>query len=252
MNFITSYLESIGRYFMLIFDSFRIPKNLKVFHKLTMREVYDLGVNSLGLVAFLSLFMGAVLAIQMYQNFKGAAMPIPDYYVSYATKVVLVLEFSSTIVCIILAGKVGSFIASSIGTMRATEQIDAFEVMGVNGANFLILPKIIASLLFYPILFMVSVIMGIAGGHLVGFVTGQWSTIDFIEGLQMPFDPWFYWYSLIKMEVFAFVIATIPAYFGYYVDGGSLEVGRSSTTAVVWTCVVIIVLNLVLTQLLLI
>lgn len=252
MNFILSYLESIGKYFILIFDSFRFPKKVKIFHKLVMRELFDLGVNSLGLVAFLSLFMGAVLAIQMYQNFKGAAMPIPDYYVSYATKVVLVLEFSSTIICIILAGKVGSFIASSIGSMRSTEQIDALEVMGVNSSNFLILPKIIASLLFYPILFMVSVITGVLGGYIVGIITGQWSSVDFIEGLQLPFDYWFYVYSLIKMDVFAFVIATIPAYFGYYVKGGSLEVGRSSTTAVVWTCVIIIVLNLALTQLLLV
>lgn len=252
--YLIPFIESIGKYFMLLGDAFRLPKNWKVYHKLVMRELNDLGYNSLGLVAFLSLFMGAVLAIQMYQNFNGADLPldIPDYYVAYATKVVLVLEFSSTIICIILAGKVGSFIASSIGTMRATEQIDALEVMGVNAPNFLILPKIIASLLFYPILLMVSLIMGILGGYLVGIVTGQWSSVDFVIGLQMSLDSWFYLYTLIKMEVFAFIIATIPAYFGYYVKGGSLEVGRASTTAVVWTCVVIIVLNLILTQLLLV
>ena len=245
-------LKAIGKYFMLLGDSFRVPKNPRVYYKLIIREIHDLGFNSLGLTAFLSLFMGAVLAIQMYQNFKGAAFPVPDAYVGYATKVVLVLEFSSTIMCIILAGKVGSFIASSIGSMRVTEQIDALEVMGVNAANFLILPKIIASLLFYPVLLMVSLVTGILGAYLVGAITGQWSTVDFVEGLQMDFDPWFYTYTFIKMEVFAFVIATIPAYFGFYVDGGSLEVGRASTTAVVWTCVVIIVLNLILTQMLLV
>ncbi|MDO5655010.1 MAG: ABC transporter permease [Flavobacteriaceae bacterium] len=252
MYFILSFLEAIGKYFMLLGDSFKMPKNFRVYHRLIMRELHDLGYNSLGLVAFLSLFMGAVLAIQMYQNFKGAAFPIPDAYVGYATKVVLVLEFSSTIICIILAGKVGSFIASSIGTMRVTEQIDALEVMGVNAPNFLILPKIIASLLFYPVLLMVSIITGVLGGYLVGAATGQWSTIDFVEGLQMEFNPWFYTYTFIKMEVFAFVIATIPAYFGFFVEGGSLEVGRASTTAVVWTCVTVIVLNLILTQLLLV
>ena len=252
MYFVIPFIEAIGKYFMLLGDSFKLPKNWRVYHKLIIRELNDLGFNSLGLVAFLSLFMGAVLAIQMYQNFKGAAFPIPDAYVGYATKVVLVLEFSSTIICIILAGKVGSFIASSIGTMRVTEQIDALEVMGVNASNFLILPKIIASLLFYPVLLMVSITMGILGGYLVGAITGQWSTVDFVEGLQMDFDTWFYTYTLIKMEVFAFVIATIPAYFGFFVKGGSLEVGRASTTAVVWTCVTIIVLNLILTQLLLI
>ena len=252
MYFVIPFIEAIGKYFLLLGDSFKLPKNWRVYHKLIIRELNDLGFNSLGLVAFLSLFMGAVLAIQMYQNFKGAAFPIPDAYVGYATKVVLVLEFSSTIICIILAGKVGSFIASSIGTMRVTEQIDALEVMGVNASNFLILPKIIASLLFYPVLLMVSITMGILGGYLVGAITGQWSTVDFVEGLQMDFDTWFYTYTLIKMEVFAFVIATIPAYFGFFVKGGSLEVGRASTTAVVWTCVTIIVLNLILTQLLLI
>lgn len=252
MYFVIPFIEAIGKYFMLLGDSFKMPRNWKVYHKLVMRELNDLGFNSLGLVAFLSLFMGAVLAIQMFQNFKGAAMPIPDAYVGYATKVVLVLEFSSTIICIILAGKVGSFIASSIGTMRVTEQIDALEVMGVNAPNFLILPKIIASLLFYPILLMVSIIMGVLGGYLVGAITGQWSTVDFVEGLQMDFDPWFYTYTFIKMEVFAFVIATIPAFFGFYIEGGSLEVGRASTTAVVWTCVTVIVLNLILTQLLLV
>lgn len=252
--YLIPFIESIGKYFLLLRDAFKMPKNWKVYHKLVIRELYDLGYNSLGLVAFLSLFMGAVLAIQMYQNFKGTDLPIdiPDYYVAYATKVVLVLEFSSTIICIILAGKVGSFIASSIGTMRATEQIDALEVMGVNAPNFLILPKIIASLIFYPILLMVSLIMGILGGYLVGLVTGQWSSVDFVIGLQMGLASWFYLYTFIKMEVFAFVIATIPAYFGYYVEGGSLEVGRASTTAVVWTCVVIIVVNLILTQLLLV
>ena len=252
MYFVIPFIEAIGKYFLLLGDSFKLPKNWRVYHKPIIRELNDLGFNSLGLVAFLSLFMGAVLAIQMYQNFKGAAFPIPDAYVGYATKVVLVLEFSSTIICIILAGKVGSFIASSIGTMRVTEQIDALEVMGVNASNFLILPKIIASLLFYPVLLMVSITMGILGGYLVGAITGQWSTVDFVEGLQMDFDTWFYTYTLIKMEVFAFVIATIPAYFGFFVKGGSLEVGRASTTAVVWTCVTIIVLNLILTQLLLI
>ena len=252
MYFVIPFIEAIGKYFLLLGDSFKLPKNWRVYHKLIIRELNDLGFNSLGLVAFLSLFMGAVLAIQMYQNFKGAAFPVPDAYVGYATKVVLVLEFSSTIICIILAGKVGSFIASSIGTMRVTEQIDALEVMGVNASNFLILPKIIASLLFYPVLLMVSITMGILGGYLVGAITGQWSTVDFVEGLQMDFDTWFYTYTLIKMEVFAFVIATIPAYFGFFVKGGSLEVGRASTTAVVWTCVTIIVLNLILTQLLLI
>lgn len=251
MNFFIPTLEIIGKYFMLLGRVMKPPKSHRMTRKLILREVYDLGFNSVGLVAFLSLFMGAVVAIQMYQNFKTSAIPVPDYYIGYATKVVLILEFSSTIVCIILAGKVGSYIASSIGTMRVTEQIDALEVMGVNSANFLIFPKIIASLIFYPVLLMISISTGILGGYLVGIFTGEWSAVDFVQGLQMNFKTWFYFYTLIKMEVFAFVIATIPAFYGYYVKGGSLEVGRASTTAVVWTCVVIIIVNFILTQMLL-
>ncbi|MBV7440695.1 ABC transporter permease [Weeksellaceae bacterium TAE3-ERU29] len=245
------YIENIGKYFALLLQVIKKPRNTKIYRKLIVRELYDLGVNSVGLVGILSVFMGAVVAIQLYQNFKSTSLPIPDSYVGFATKVIVVLEFSSTIICIILAGKVGSYIASSIGTMRATEQIDALEVMGVNSASFLILPKIIASLLFYPILLMISISMCLLGGYLVGALSNMWSTVDFVQGLQMEFNPWFFTYSFIKMEVFAFIIATIPAYYGYTVKGGSLEVGRASTTAVVWTCIVLIVTNLVLTNLIL-
>lgn len=251
LKLLKNYIASIGSYFSLLFTVIKKPRNTKVYRQLIVRELYDLGVNSLGLVAILSIFMGAVVAVQLYQNFKSTAFPIPDMYVGYATKVIVILEFSSTIICIILAGKVGSYIASSIGTMRVTEQIDALEVMGVNSASFLILPKIIASLLFYPILLMVSIGMCILGGYLIGLLSGQWSSVDFVEGLQMSFNPWFFIYSFIKMEVFAFIIATIPAYYGYTVKGGSLEVGRYSTKAVVWTCIVLIVTNLILTNLIL-
>lgn len=230
---------------------FKRPSNIKIYRKLVVREIYDLGVNSLGLVGILSVFMGAVVALQLFQNFKSAAMPIPDSYVGFATKVIVILEFSSTIICIILAGKVGSYIASSIGAMRVTEQIDALDVMGVNSASFLILPKIIASFLFYPILLMVSIGMCLLGGYLIGDLSGLWSSVDFIQGLQMNSDSWFFAYSFIKMEVFGFIIATIPAFYGYTVKGGSLEVGRASTTAVVWTCIVLIITNLILTNLLL-
>lgn len=251
LHFIKKALISIGRYVQLMGQVFSRPKNMKIYRKLLVRELYDLGVNSIGLVGILSIFMGAVVAVQLYQNFKSSAIPVPDNYVGYATKVIVILEFSSTIICIILAGKVGSYIASSIGTMRATQQIDALEVMGVKAPTFLILPKVVASLLFYPILLMISIGMCLLGGYLIGDLTGKWSPIDFIQGLQMDFDRWFFVYSFIKMEVFAFMIATIPAYFGYNVEGGSLEVGRASTTAVVWTCIALIITNLILTSLLL-
>jgi len=233
---------------MLMGKVFSKPQKLSVFWKLTVREIYDLGVNSLGIVTFISTFMGAVVAIQMAQNFQGASIPVPDAYIGYATKVVLVLEFAPTIMSLILVGKVGSYIASSIGTMRVTEQIDALDVMGINSANFLILPKIIACVFFNPLLVMISIGFGLLGGYYIGVFTKLWSAADFITGLQMNMATKLFVYTFLKTMVFAFVIATIPAYYGYKVKGGSLEVGRSATTAVVWTSVAIIVINLILTQ----
>ncbi|MDH1881886.1 ABC transporter permease [Empedobacter sp. GD03797] len=241
-------IENLGSYFMLMGKVFSKPQKLSVFWKLTVREIYDLGVNSLGIVTFISTFMGAVVAIQMAQNFQGASIPVPDAYIGYATKVVLVLEFAPTIMSLILVGKVGSYIASSIGTMRVTEQIDALDVMGINSANFLILPKIIACVFFNPLLVMISIGFGLLGGYYIGVFTKLWSAADFITGLQMNMATKIFVYTFLKTMVFAFVIATIPAYYGYKVKGGSLEVGRSATTAVVWTSVAIIVINLILTQ----
>ena len=241
-------IENIGSYFMLMGKVFSKPQKWSVFWKLTIREIYDLGVNSLGIVTFISTFMGAVVTIQMAQNFQGSAIPVPDAYIGYATKVVLVLEFAPTIMSLILVGKVGSYIASSIGTMRVTEQIDALDVMGINSANFLILPKIIACIFFNPLLIMVSIGFGLLGGYYIGVFTKMWSAADFITGLQMNMATKLFVYTFLKTMVFAFVIATIPAYYGYKVNGGSLEVGRSATTAVVWTSVTIIVINLILTQ----
>ncbi|MFA7686973.1 MAG: ABC transporter permease [Moheibacter sp.] len=241
-------LGFIGVYFIFLGKVFKKPQGMKVFWRLVMREIYDLGMSSVGLVAFISLFMGAVTAIQMAQNFQGADIPVPDSYISYATKVVLILEFSPTIISLILAGKVGSYIASSIGTMRVTEQIDALDVMGINSPSFLVQPKIIATVFFNPILIMISIGMGLVGGYLIGEATQMWSSSDFMIGLQMPMADRHYYYTFIKTVCFAFVIASVPAYFGYHVKGGSLEVGRSSTAAVVWTSVILIILNLVLTQ----
>ena len=210
-------IENIGSYFMLMGKVFSKPQKLGVFWKLTVREIYDLGINSLGIVTFISTFMGAVVAIQMAQNFQGAAIPVPDAYIGYATKVVLVLEFAPTIMSLILVGKVGSYIASSIGTMRVTEQIDALDVMGINSANFLILPKIIACVFFNPLLVMISIGFGLIGGYYIGVFTKLWSAADFITGLQMNMATKLFVYTFLKTMVFAFVIATFPAYYGFKV-----------------------------------
>lgn len=245
------FLSAIGQYFLLLGKVIQKPQKRQVFFKLLMREINDLGVNSFGLVLFTSIFVGAVVAIQMYNNFRSSSIPIPMSFIGYATKVVLILEFSPTIISVILAGKVGSYITSSIGTMRVTEQIDALDIMGVNSANFLILPKILASVIFNPLLIAISIVFGTWGGHLAGIATGNWSKADYITGIQMYMPPFYIWYAFFKTAVFAFLIATIPAYFGYNVKGGSLEVGRASTQAVVWTIVAVIITNLVLTQMLL-
>ncbi len=224
---------------------------MSVFWKLFLREVNDLGVNSFGLVVFTSIFVGAVTAIQMYNNFSTATIPIPTYFVGYATKAVLVLEFSPTIISLILAGKVGSYIASSIGTMRVTEQIDALDIMGVNSPNFLIMPKILACIIYNPLLIALSMAVGIGGGFAAGLLTSNWTISEFTTGVQMYMPMLFYYYAFIKTIVFAFIIATVPSYFGYNVSGGSLEVGRSSTQAVVWTMIFIIISELILTQMIL-
>lgn len=216
-----------------------------------MREINDLGVNSFGLVIFTSIFVGAVVAIQMFNNFDASSFPIPPSFVGYATKAVLVLEFAPTIISLILAGKVGSYIASSIGTMRVSEQIDALDIMGVNSPNFLILPKIIACMIFNPLLIAISIVFGIGGGYIAGILTGNWTENDYIVGIQMYMPNLFIYYAFSKTIVFAFIIATVPSYFGYNVKGGSLEVGRASTQAVVWTMVFIIISELILTQLIL-
>ncbi|MHA6696552.1 MlaE family ABC transporter permease [Chryseobacterium sp. A301] len=245
------FLTAFGEYFMLMGKSIRRPQKAAVFWRLLMREIHDLGVNSFGLVVFTSIFVGAVVAIQMFNNFNASSFPIPASFVGYATKAVLVLEFSPTIIALVLAGKVGSYIASSIGTMRVSEQIDALDIMGVNSANFLILPKIIACVLFNPLLIALSITVGIFGGYLAGEFTNNWTSAEYISGIQMYMPTLFYYYAFTKTIVFAFIIATVPAYFGYNVKGGSLEVGRASTQAVVWTMVFIIISELILTQMIL-
>lgn len=248
---IKKFLTAVGEYFLLLGATIKKPQKISVFWRYFMRELNDLGVNSFGLVVFTSVFVGAVVAIQMYNNFDASSIPIPTYFVGYATKAVLILEFCPTIISLVLAGKVGSYIASSIGTMRVSEQIDAMDIMGVNSANLLIMPKILACVFFNPILIAISFVVGIGGGYAAGMLTDNWTTAEFTTGVQMYTPNLFYYYAFIKTVVFAFVIATVPSYFGYKVSGGALEVGRASTQAVVWTMVFIIISELFLTQMIL-
>ncbi|MCB0778535.1 MAG: ABC transporter permease, partial [Flavobacteriales bacterium] len=204
---------------------------------------------SLGIVALLSAFMGAVITIQTKTNIDSPL--IQSWVVGFATRQSVILEFSPTVISLILAGKVGSNIAAEIGSMRVKEQIDALDIMGVNSAGYLILPKIVATALINPFLIIISMFLSIFGGWLAGTLTGIISSADYISGIQYDFDPYIITYALIKTVVFAVIIATVSAYQGYYTTGGTREVGISSTKAVVYSDVVILITNYLLTQLLL-
>jgi phospholipid/cholesterol/gamma-HCH transport system permease protein len=212
-----------------------------------LKEIEDLVISSLGIVAFISFFVGGVITIQTALNITNPL--IPKYLVGFATRQSIILEFAPTFMSIIMAGKVGSFITSSIGTMRVTEQIDALEVMGINPLNYLVFPKIIA-LLFYPFVITISMFVGIFGGLLAMTFAGVPSEA-FITGIQMDFEPYHIFYSYIKTILFALILATVPSYHGYYMRGGALEVGKASTKSFVWTSIIIIVVNFIITQLLL-
>lgn len=241
--------EHIGAYFLMLIEVFKKPQKWRVFWDLLFREIDDLGLKSLGIVVFIGFFVGGVVAIQTALNVDSPF--IPKYLIGFATKRSMILEFAPTFISVILAGKVGSYITSSIGTMRVTEQIDALEIMGINSINYLVLPKVIAVLLFYPILVILAMVLGIFGGWAAGILTDLFFTEDYIMGIQLDFNPYFVKYAIIKTLVFAFVIVTVASYHGHKVEGGALEVGRASTKAVVWTSVVIILLNYFLTQMLL-
>jgi len=240
------YLLNIGKYFIMLGHVFKKPQKGSIFYESLFKEIEELGLKSLGIVAFISFFVGGVVAIQTAINVDNPM--IPKYLIGFATKRSIILEFAPTFMSVILAGKVGSYISSSIGTMRVTEQIDALEIMGVNALNYLVLPKIFASVLFFPFIVLLGMFLGIFGGWAAGYATGLFTSDDYIIGIREDFQPHLIRYSLIKTMVFAFVIATIPSFYGYYVKGGSLEVGKASTQAVVWTSVVIIILNYFLTQ----
>lgn len=242
------YLSQIGKYFIMLKEIFNKPTKWSVMKQLILKEIDDLIVGSLGIVAFISFFVGGVVSIQTALNLTNPL--IPKYLVGFATRQSVILEFAPTFISIIMAGKMGSFITSSIGTMRVTEQIDALEVMGVNSLNYLVFPKIIA-LLLYPFVIGLSMFLGVFGGWMAAVYGGFTSSSEFVSGLQTEFIPFHITYAFIKTATFALLLATIPSYHGYYMKGGALEVGQASTVSFVWTSVAIILMNFILTQLLL-
>ena len=244
-----NYIEHIGKYYLMLKQVFKRPQKARVFYDALLKEIEELGLKSLGIILFISFFIGGVIALQTALNLDSAF--IPRSLIGFAAKRSIILEFAPTFCSIILAGKVGSYITSSIGTMRVTEQIDALEVMGINSLNHLVLPKVIATVFFYPFLITLGMFLGMFGGYLAGVLSGLFSGVNYIEGLQTDFQPFLIVYAIIKTLVFAFLIATVPSYHGYYVKGGSIAVGKASTQSVVWTTILIVIANYFLTQMLL-
>lgn len=249
VTYISTIFFNIGRYFSLTARAFSKPEKNYVFRKRIFEEIDNLGIGSIPLVLIISMFMGAVITIQAAFGFDSPWIPL--YAVGMTTRDSVILEFAPTLVSLILAGKVGSSIASEIGTMRVSEQIDALEIMGVNSPTHLILPKIIAAVLINPFLIIISMFAGILGGWGFGVLTNVVTPYEYLYGIQYDFRTYNVIYALIKTVVFAFIISSVPSYHGYFTKGGALEVGRSSTKAVVYSSLLILLFNFILTQLLL-
>ena len=241
-------LKHFGLYFIMMKKVMSMPEKWSAFRSQLVLELEKIGINSIGIVLFISFFVGGVVSIQTALNLQNPILP--KYLIGLASRDSLILEFSPTMISLILAGKVGSSIASEIGSMRVSEQIDALEIMGVNSASFLILPKIIASLFFFPFLVILSMGIGMIGAW-VGALSVDITTTEFLSGLRYEFVSYYITYAIVKTIFFAFIVSSISSYFGYHVKGGSIAVGKSSTDAVVYSRIVILVFNFILTKLIL-
>lgn len=241
-------LSSFGRYVQLMGRTFSVPESWRMFLRQYTKEMAQLGVDSIGIVLLISFFIGAVICIQIKLNIQSAWMPL--WVSGYVTREIMLLEFSSSIMCLILSGKVGSNIASELGTMRTTQQIDALEIMGVNSASFLVLPKILGLVTMMPFLVIFSTGSGIIGAYCTAWIGHIITATDLTEGMQHDFVSWFFWMGVIKSLFFAFIISSVSSFFGYTVEGGSINVGKASTNAVVSSSMLILFSDLFLTNLL--
>lgn len=243
------FLHNTGEYFILLWKVFQKPESWKMYRTQIIKEVAYMGINSLPLVLIISFFMGAVIVIQTATNIDSAL--IPKYLIGFTSRQSIILEFSSTMLGLILIGKIGSNIATEIGTMRVTEQIDALDIMGINSASYLILPKIVAMLVVNPILMSICMFTGISSGLIAGVLTGLCDTHQYVFGIRYDFQPFSLVYAYTKSLFFGFIIASIPGYYGYFVKGGAIDVGRASTNSVIYTSIVMLIINYVLTQIML-
>lgn len=242
-------MSNLGRYFLFLGNLFRNREKVGVYLRQVFDEAVLIGIDSIFIVAIVSTFIGAVTCVQTAYNLVSPL--IPNYVISLIVRDMTLLELAPTITCIVLSGKVGSNIAGTIGTMRVTEQIDALEVMGINSTSYLVLPKIVAAMLVFPMLVVLAGFLSIYGGYLAGTLTGVITPEEYIYGIRTDFNQFNIPFALIKSVVFAFLIASISAFQGYYTSGGALEVGRASTTAVTNSCISVLVADYLLAQLLL-
>ncbi len=246
MSFIGS-IENIGVYALLMRRVLSVPDRMREFMKEFIKGIYLLGVNSIWIVVIISFFIGAVIVMQIALNVDSPMLP--RFTVGVVSREIILLEFSSTIMCLILSGKVGSNVASEIGTMRITGQVDVLDIMGVNSANYLILPKVASFVAFMPVLVIFSMFMGLFGGYIICLVMGTPSVGTYVYGIQAFFNESFIWYSIVKSMLFGFIIASVAGYFGYTVKGGALDVGKASTDSVVINSILILITDLIFTQL---
>ncbi len=245
--FIVNAIASFGKYLDFMGKTFSMPERMRMFMKQYVKEMVGLGVDSIAIVLLISFFIGAVICIQIKLNIQSPWMP--TFVTGYTTREIMLLEFSSSIMCLILAGKVGSNIASEIGTMRVTQQIDALEIMGVNSASYLVLPKVVGLMTMIPFLVFFSMTAGLGGAYASAYM-GILSPDDLTTGMLYEFNQWFVWTSIIKSIIFAFIIASVSSYYGYFVEGGSYDVGKASTNAVVTSSMLVLFTDIFLTQLL--
>ncbi|WP_226999040.1 MlaE family ABC transporter permease [Flavisolibacter tropicus] len=244
-----TFLDEAGRYLLMLRTMFSKPENGKMYWKEFMHQCSEIGIGSLGIVVIISVFIGAVSAVQT--AYQMTTPLIPRETISMIVRDTVILEFAPTLVCIVLAGVVGSKIAGELGNMRVSEQIDALEIMGINTKTYLVLPKILAAVIVIPMLVVISMILGIWGGRLASTMSGIISAETFDKGLLMAFIPYNVFFAIVKGYTFAFIISSIPAFYGYYVKGGALEIGRASTKAVVVSCIAILFADYILSALLL-
>lgn len=243
------FLNHLGQYLLMLKSMFTRPENVKMYWKELMHQCNEIGIGSLPIVIIISIFLGAVITVQTAYQLVSPLVPAAT--IAQIVRDSVMLELSPTVVCIVLGGVVGSKIASELGNMRSSEQIDALEIMGINTHSYLIAPKILASLLVIPCLIVISIVLAILGGRFAGDLSGIISGDIFDKGLRQNFTPFNISFALIKAYTFAFIISSISSYYGYYVKGGALEIGRASTTAVVVSCITILVADYALAALLL-